>query len=121
MTGDIREDVESYLICQVEKVDHTLARGKLQSTSIPNRKWFEVSLDFITDLPITRNKKDSILIEVDKATRMVHLIPCKKSIIAAKTVKIFWDNIMKLHGILAILYSDRGISSLIIFGDHCGN
>ena len=37
MTGDIRECVESCSICQVEKADHTLARGKLQSTSIPER------------------------------------------------------------------------------------
>ena len=108
MTGDIREYVESCPICQVEKADHTLARGKLQSTNIPDKKWSEVSLDFITDLPTTRSKKDSILTVVDKATRMVHLIPCKKSITAAETAKIFWDNIVKLHGIPAVLYSDRG-------------
>ena len=108
MTGDIREYVESCPICQVEKADHTLARGKLQSTNIPEKKWSEVSLDFITDLPTTRNKKDSILTVVDKATRLVHLIPCKKSITAAETAKIFWDNIVKLHGIPAVLYSDRG-------------
>ena len=39
---------------------------------------------------------------------MVHLIPYKKSITIAETAKIFWDNIMKLHGIPAVLYSDRG-------------
>ena len=39
---------------------------------------------------------------------MVHLIPCKKSITAAETAKMFWDNIVKLHGIPAVLYSDRG-------------
>ena len=39
---------------------------------------------------------------------MVHLIPCKKSIIAAETTKIFWDNIVKLCGTPAVLYSDRG-------------
>ena len=108
MTGDIHEYVESCPICQVEKEDHTLARGKLQSTNIPEKKWSEVSLDFITDLPTTKNKKDSILIVVDKATRMIHLIPSKKSIIAAETARIFWDNIVRLHGILAVLYSDRG-------------
>ena len=57
MTGDIREYVESCSICQVEKADHTLARGKLQSTNIPDKKWSEVSLDFITDLPTTRVRK----------------------------------------------------------------
>ena len=37
MTGDIREYVESCPICQVEKADHTLARGKLESTNIPEK------------------------------------------------------------------------------------
>ena len=37
MIGDIREYVESCPICQVEKADHTLARGKFQSTSIPEK------------------------------------------------------------------------------------
>ena len=108
MTGNVRQYVESCPICQTEKADHTLTRGKLQSTQIPDKKWSEVSLDFITDLPVTRSKKDAILTVVDKATRMVHLIPCRKSITAAETAKLYWDNVVKLHGIPAILYSDRG-------------
>ena len=89
MTGNVREFVESCPVCQIEKIDHTLSRGMLQSTAIPEKKWSEVSLDFITDLPVTKNKKDSILTVVDKATRMVHLIPCKKSITAAKIAKLY--------------------------------
>ena len=83
MTGTVREFVETCPVCQVEKSDHTLNRGKLQPTNIPERKWTEVSLDFVTDLPVTKGKKESILTVIDKATRMVHLLPCKKSISAA--------------------------------------
>ena len=57
MTGNIREYVEACPVCQTEKTDHTLSRGTLQSTAIPEKKWYEVSLDFITDLPVTRNKR----------------------------------------------------------------
>ena len=39
MTGHIREFVESCPVCQVAKSDHTLHRGKLQSTNIPEKKW----------------------------------------------------------------------------------
>ena len=108
MTGHIREFVESCPVCQVAKSDHTLNRGKLQSTNIPEKKWTEVSLDFITDLPVTKGMKDSILTVIDKATRMVHLIPCKKSVTAAETAKLYWDQVVKLHGVPKILYSDRG-------------
>ena len=107
MTGNVREYVESCPVCQVEKTDHTLGRGNLQSTFIPEKKWSEVSIDFVTDLPVTRSKKDSILTVVDKATRMVHLIPCRKSTTATEAAKLYWDNVVKLHGVPSVIYSDR--------------
>ena len=57
---------------------------------------------------MTKNGKDSILTVIDKATRMVYLIPCRKAITAAETAKLFWDNVVKLHGVPTALYSDRG-------------
>ena len=38
MTGNVREFVESCQVCQTEKTDHTLGRGVLQSTSIPEKR-----------------------------------------------------------------------------------
>ena len=77
MLGNVRQLVENCPVCQTEKPDHTLAKGKLQSTQIPEDKWSEISIDFITDLPITANRHDTILVTVDKATCMVHLAPCR--------------------------------------------
>ena len=37
-TGDVRILVESCPVCQVEKSDHTLTRGQLQNTEIPEEK-----------------------------------------------------------------------------------
>ena len=45
---------------------------------------------------------------VDKATRMVHLVPCHKNITAVATAKLLWLNVVKLHGIPRAIYSDRG-------------
>ena len=52
--------------------------------------------------------KDSILTVIDKATRVVHLIPCKESITIAETAKLYWDQVVNLHGVPRILCSDRG-------------
>ena len=60
MAGDIREFVESYPTCQLEKIDHTMKKGSLQSLAIPEAKWQEVSVDFITDLPTSSEGEDSI-------------------------------------------------------------
>ena len=35
------------------KSGHTLAKGKLQSTQIPEEKWSETSIDFIIDLHVS--------------------------------------------------------------------
>ena len=89
MAGDIREFVESCPTCQLEKTDHTLRKGNLQSLAIPEVKWQEVSVDFIMDLPTSIDGEDSIMIVVDCATKMVHLIPCKKTTTAGEAARLY--------------------------------
>ena len=107
-TGDVRILVESCPVCQIEKSDHTLTRGQLQNTEIPEEKWWQVSIDFITDLPETPSGVDSIMIAIDKATRMTHVIPCTKTIIAAQIAQLHWRHVAKLHGIPRCICTDRG-------------
>ena len=90
MTGDIRELVESCPTCQLEKTGHTQRKGSLQSLAIPEAKWQEVSVDFITDLPTSSDGEDSIMTVVDRATKMVHLIPCKKTTTAGEAARLYW-------------------------------
>ena len=52
--------------------------------------------------------KDTVLTIVDKATRMVHLVPCRKNIMAVATVRLLWNHVVKLHGVPGAIYSDRG-------------
>ena len=108
MSGHVREFVENCPVCQMEKSDHTLSKGKLQSTQIPESKWSEISIDFITDLLMSSRNRDSVLVIVDKATRMVHLAPYSKTINATDTGKLLWNTVIKLHGIPRVIYSDRG-------------
>ena len=57
MIGNIREFVEACPIWQLEKPYHTLSKGQLQSSQIPQVKWQEVSLGFVRDLPRTQSGK----------------------------------------------------------------
>ena len=108
MTGDVQTFVLSCPACQLEKAEHTLVRGQLQPIQLPDQKWKEVSLYFVTDLPETSSGDNAILNVIDRATRMVHCIPCKKSITGAQTARKYWQFVGKLHGVPGILYSDRG-------------
>ena len=89
MIGDIREFVESCPTCQLEKTDHTQRKRSLQSLAIPEAKWQEVSIDFITNLPMSSDGEDSIMTVVDHATKMVHLIPCKKTTTAGEAARLY--------------------------------
>ena len=108
MLGNVRQFVENCPVYQMEKSDHTLAKGKLQSTQIPENKWSEISIDFVTDLPLTANNRDTILVTVDKATWMVHLAPCRKNITATGTAQLLWNTVIRYHGVLQVIYLDRG-------------
>ena len=108
ISGHVREFVENCPVRQMEKSDHTLSKGKLQSTHIPETKWSEISIDFITNLPMSSRNRDNVLMVVDKATRMVHLAPCSKSINATDIGKLLWNTVVKLHGIPRVIYSHRG-------------
>ena len=108
MAGDIREFGESYPICQLEKIDHTQKKGSLQSLAILEAKWQKVSVDFITDLPSAAKGEDSIMIVVDHATKMVHLIPCKKTTIAGEAARLYWQHMVRLHGVPRAIHTDWG-------------
>ncbi len=64
-------------------------------------------MDFITDLP-TVKAKNSILVVVDRLTKMAHFTPCSKSIITKETAQSILDGIVRLHGLPKEIVSDRG-------------
>jgi len=81
--------------------------GKLMPNSIPKKPWTHISADFITKLPIAQ-RYDSILVVVDKLTKIVHFIPTTEKILAEGLARLFRDNMWKLHGLSESIISDRG-------------
>ena len=45
---------------------------------------------------------------VDRATKMVHLIPCKKTTTAGEAARLYWQHVVKLHGVPRAIHTDRG-------------
>jgi len=75
--------------------------------SIPEKPWTHISVDFITKLPLVQGY-DSILVVVDRLTKMVYFIPTTEKTSAEGLAKLFRDNVWKLHGLLESIISDRG-------------
>ena len=64
-------------------------------------------MDFITDLPVS-DGFDTILVVVDRLTKMAHFIPCHKTVTSAQTAELLMQNVFRLHGIPDETVSDRG-------------
>jgi len=75
--------------------------------SIPEKAWSHISADFITKLPLVQGY-DSILVVVDRFTKMGYFIPTTEKTSAEGLAHLFRDNIWKLHGVPDSIISDRG-------------
>src|SRR5690349_24923335 len=64
-------------------------------------------MDFIIQLPTTKAGFDAIMVFVDTFSKMVHLAPTKTTASAPDTTHIFFDQVIKLHGLPKSIVSDR--------------
>jgi len=76
--------------------------------SIPEKPWMHILADFITKLPLVQGY-DSILVVVDRLTKMVHFISTTKKTLVERLVRLFRDNIWKLYRLPESIISDRGL------------
>ncbi|KAJ9519372.1 hypothetical protein QJQ45_023170 [Haematococcus lacustris] len=109
VSEDVRHYVRNCHSCQVNKASSLKPAGKLQPLPIPLRAWDSVSMDLIVKLPASGPQKyDSILVFVDRLTKMVHLVKTWESITAPQYAKLFIEHVFRLHGMPRDVISDRG-------------
>ena len=80
--------------------------------SIPKKPWAHISVDFITKLPLAQGY-DSILVVVDRLTKIVYFIPTTEKTLAEELARLFKDNIWKLYGLPESIISDRRLQSMV--------
>jgi hypothetical protein len=64
-------------------------------------------MDFITGLPRMNKQHYSIMVVVEKLTKVVHFVPMKTTHTTANIAEIFMKEIARLHGIPKTIVSDR--------------
>ena len=66
-------------------------------------------------LPKFLRKHDLILVVVDRFSKMAHFLPCSRTADASRVAKIFFDGIVKLHGLPKTIVSDRDVKFMSYF------
>ena len=107
MRKSVKEHIQHCLSCSRNKPSNSKPTGLLLPLKVPDTPWSSVSVDFITDLPLS-NGFDSIMVVVDRFTKWAEFFPCLKTINAQEASKIFMREIFAIHGLPQEIVSDRG-------------
>ncbi|KAL0536800.1 hypothetical protein IC582_025762 [Cucumis melo] len=107
MKREVAEFVSKCLVCQQVKAPRQKPAGLLQPLSIPEWKWENVSMDFITGLPRTLRGFTVIWVVVDRLTKSAHFVPGKSTYTASKWAQLYMFEIVRLHGVPVSIVSDR--------------
>jgi transposase InsO family protein len=102
-------------VCQRVKAEHQRPAGLLHPLKVPEWKWEEIGMDFITGLPRTSKGYDSIWVIVDRLTKVAHFIPVKTTYKGAQLAELYMARIVCLHGVPKKIISDSGSQFTSIF------
>jgi hypothetical protein len=108
----LKRDVAAHVamcdVCQRVKAEHQRPAGLLHPLKIPEWKWEEIDMDFITGVPRTPKGYDSIWVIVDRLTKVAHFIPVKTTYKGSQLVELYRARIVSLHSVPKKIILDRG-------------
>ncbi|GJR29282.1 putative reverse transcriptase domain-containing protein [Tanacetum coccineum] len=107
MKADIATYVSEGLTCAKVKVEHQRPSGLLVQPKIPEWKWDNITMDFVTKLPKSSQGYDTIWVIVDRLTKSVIFTPMRETDPMDKLVRIYLKEVVTRHEVHVSIICDR--------------
>ncbi len=107
ITKGLTKFIQHCSTCSIAKSSHQCPAGLLQPLPIPQRPWSHITIDFVTDLPRSRNHT-TILTVIDRFSKACRLIPLTKLPTAFETAEALLEQVFRFYGLPEDIVSDRG-------------
>ena len=108
VTRNVGRYVKEYNLCQRMKNRTEELAEKLKLSEVPEKPWTHLTVDFITKLPVVAGK-DAILVVYNRLSKMTYFMATTEGTTAEGLVRLFRDNVWKLHRLPESVVSDRGL------------
>ncbi|GJT05528.1 putative reverse transcriptase domain-containing protein [Tanacetum coccineum] len=107
MKAGIATYVSKCLKCARVKAEHQRPSGLLVQPVIPEWKWDNITMNFITQLPKSSHGFDTIWVIVDRLTKSAHFLPIRENDPLDKLARLYLNRIVARHGIPVSIICDR--------------
>ncbi|GJT78937.1 putative reverse transcriptase domain-containing protein [Tanacetum coccineum] len=106
--GDLRTLImhESHKSKYSVKVEHQKPSGLLVQPKIPQWKWDNITMDFITKLPKMSSGYDTIWVIVDRLTKSAHFLSLKETDSMKRLTRLYMKEVVTRHGIPVSIICD---------------
>ena len=110
MRQDVLQHIRHCPMCQKNKSNsNQKPAGLLQPLQIPGRRFESISVDFITELPPTKQGNTKSVVFVHRLSKMVHLAAVPTHFSAHDMARRYVHVIVRPHGIVREIISDRDV------------
>lgn len=106
MYTETKHFVSHCTVCQQNKASHQKKMGFLQPLPVPRRVWDDLTMDFITHLPLSSGHS-TVWVICDRFTKYVHFIGLPAHYTAPDLARRFAVKVFRLHGLPKSIISDR--------------
>ncbi|GJZ28743.1 putative reverse transcriptase domain-containing protein [Tanacetum coccineum] len=107
MKAEIASYVSKCLTCPKVKIEYQKPSGLLVQPEIPQWKWENITMDFVTKLPRTAAGQDTIWVIVDRLTKSAHFLPMREDDTLEKLTRQYLKEVVSKHRVPVLIISDR--------------